>query len=102
MPESRVYVDISLLNNGNFDIGYIEMFEQRYKVVKLSTEKYFTNNFVRYGDIFTLDTDEKIGTSSFIISSLSLIEGTVRLGTKTFLVSPINNTNAYYKILQTQ
>ncbi|MDD3049386.1 MAG: hypothetical protein PHQ89_05400 [Bacilli bacterium] len=74
MPESRVYVDMNLLNNGNFDIGYIEMFGQRYKIVKSSTEKYFTNNFVRYGDLFTLDTEEKVGTTSFIISSLSLVE----------------------------
>jgi hypothetical protein len=79
MPESRVYVDMNLLNNGNFDIGYIEIFGQRYKIVKSSSEKYFTNNFVRYGDLFTLDTDVKVGTTSFIISSLSLIEGTVRL-----------------------
>ena len=102
MPESRVYVDMNLLNNGNFDIGYIEMFGQRYKIVKSSTEKYFTNNFVRYGDLFTLDTEEKVGTTNFIISSLSLVEWTVRLGESTFLVSPLSNTNAYYKILQTQ
>jgi hypothetical protein len=74
MPESRVYVDMNLLNNGNFDIGYIEIFGQRYKIVKSSTEKYFSNNFVRYGELFTLDTEEKIGTTSFIISSLSLVE----------------------------
>lgn len=102
MPESRVYVDMNLLNNGNFDIGYIEIFGQRYKIVKSSTEKYFTNNFVRYGDLFTLDTEEKVGTTSFIISSLSLVEWTIRLGESTFLVSPLSNTNAYYKITQTQ
>lgn len=102
MPESRVYVDMNLLSNGNFDIGYIEIFGQRYKIVKSSTEKYFTNNFVRYGDLFTLDTEEKVGTTSFIVSSLSLVEWTVRLGESTFLINPLNNTNAYYKILQTQ
>lgn len=74
MPESNVYVDMNLLQNGNFEIGYIEIFGQRYKIVKSNTEKYFTNNFVRYGDIFALDTEEKIGTTSFIVSNLSLIE----------------------------
>jgi hypothetical protein len=74
MPQSNVYVDMNLLQNGNFDVGYLELFGQRYKVVKTNTEKYFTNNFVRYGDIFSLDKEEKIGTTSFIVSSLSLIE----------------------------
>jgi hypothetical protein len=74
MPESNVYVDMNLLQNGNFDVGYLELFGQRYKVVKTNIEKYFTNNFVRYGDVFSLDTETKIGTTSFIVSSLSLIE----------------------------
>ena len=74
MPEANVYVDMNLLTNGNFDVGNIELFGQRYKVVKSNTEKYFTNNFVRYGDIFSLDTEEQTGTTSFIISNLSLIE----------------------------
>lgn len=102
MPESNVYVDMNLLQNGNFEIGYIEIFGQRYKVVKSNTEKYFTNNFVRYGDIFSLDTEEKIGTTSFIVSNLSLIEGIIRIGDATFMISPINNTNAYYKIRKTK
>ena len=100
--ESNVYVDMNLLQNGNFDVGYLEIFGQRYKVVKSNTEKYFTNNFVRYGDIFALDTETKIGTTSFIVSNLSLIEGTIRIGDGTFTVSPISNTNAYYKISKTK
>lgn len=102
MPQANVYVDMNLLNNGNFEVGYIEIFGQRYKVVRSSTEKYFTNNFVRYGDIFALDTDNKIGTVSFIVSSLSLIEGTIRIGETTFVVNSINNTSAYYKISKTK
>jgi len=102
LPESRVYVDMNLLNNGNFDVGYIEMFSQRYKIVKTRSEKYFTNNFVRYGDLFTIDTDQKVGTVSFIISSLSLVEGTIRIGEITFMITPLSNTNAYYKLNQTK
>jgi len=102
LPESNVYVDMNLLQNGNFDVGYLELFGQRYKVVKSNTEKYFTNNFVRYGDIFSLDKETKIGTTSFIVSNLSLIEGTVRIGENTFTINPISNTNAYYKITKTK
>jgi len=100
MPESYVYVDMNLLQNGNFDVGYIELFGQKYKVVKANTDKYFTNNFVRYGDIFSLDKEEQTGTINFIVSNLSLIEGKIRLGTSTFTISPITNTSAYYKISQ--
>ncbi len=102
LPQSNVYVDMNLLNNGNFEVGYIEIFGQRYKIVRSTTEKYFTNNFVRYGDIFSLDKEEKIGTSSFIVSNLSLIEWTIRIGDSTFTINPIANTNAYYKITKTQ
>lgn len=101
-PEANVYVDMNLLQNGNFDVGYIEIFGQRYKVVRSNTEKYFTNNFIRYGDIFVLDTEEKTGTSNFIVSNYSLIEGTLRIGDSTFTINTINNTNAYYKITQTK
>ena len=100
MVESNVYVDMNLLQNGNFDVGYIELFGQRYKVVKSSIKEYFNNNFQRFGDVFTLDTETKIGTTSFIVSNLSLIEWTVRISDSTFTVSPITNTNAYYKINQ--
>jgi hypothetical protein len=65
---------MNLLQNGNFDVGYIEIFGTRYKIVKSSTEKYFSNNFVRYGDLYDLTSNEKIGTTSFIVSNGYLIE----------------------------
>ena len=65
---------MNLLGNGNFEIGYIEIFGARYKVVRSNTEKYFSNNFVRYGDVYSLDTDEKIGTVSFIVSNGYVLE----------------------------
>jgi len=104
MPQSNVYVDMNLLQNGNFDVGYLELFGQRYKVVKSNTSnKVWTNNFVRYGDIFTLDSEVNTWTTSFIVSSLSLIEWTIRIGdSSTFSITPIANTNAYYKINKTK
>lgn len=102
MPQSNVYVDMNLLNNGNFNVGYVEIFGNRYKVVKSGTKEYFTNNFAWYGDIFTLDTNVKTGTVSFIVSSLSLIEGTIRRGENTYIINPLSTTNAYYKLNQTK
>ncbi|MBU0626540.1 hypothetical protein KKH82_03820, partial [Patescibacteria group bacterium] len=100
LQESNIYVDMNLLQNGNFDVGYLEIFGSRYKVVKSSTEKYFSNNFVRYGDIFDLASDDEIGTVSFIISNGYLIDGTVRLPVNDYLISQLSDTNAYYKIKQ--
>lgn len=103
MLESNVYVDMNLLQNGNFDVGYIEIFNQRYKIVKSNIKEYFTDNFERFGNIFTLDTEVNTGTTSFIVSDLSLIEWTIRIGeSSTFNITPINNTNAYYKITKTK
>jgi hypothetical protein len=102
LPESNVYVDMNLLNNGNFNVGYIEVLGNRYKIVKSGTKEYFTNNFARYADIFTLDTETKTGTTSFIVSSLSLIEGTIRIGDIAYIISPLDTTNAYYKLNQTK
>ena len=102
MPESNVYVDLNLLQNGNFDVWYIEIFGQRYKVVKSNTKIYFTNNFERYGNIFSLDKDEKIWTTKFLISNLAILDGNIRFDTwnVTYIISPIGNTKAYYKIQQ--
>ncbi len=102
LPESNVYVDMNLLQNGNFDVGYLEIFGQRYKVVKSNTKEYFNNNFQRFGDIFSLDKEEKLGTVSFIVSNLALIEWTIRINDANYTVSQLKNTNAYYKISQTK
>lgn len=72
--QAKVYVDMNLLQNGNFEVGYIEIFGTRYKVVRSSTDKYFSNNFVRYGDVYSLDTDAKVGTVSFIVSNGYVVE----------------------------
>jgi len=58
--EANVYVDANLLKDGDLDVGYIEIFGTRYKVVKTSEATYFSENFVRYGDLYDMVTDEKI------------------------------------------
>ena len=74
LQESNVYIDMNSIQNGNFEVGYIEIFGTRYKVVKSSTEKYFSDNFVRYGDVFDLENNDKIGTISLIVSNGYTIE----------------------------
>jgi len=74
MRESNVYIDMNSIQNGNFEVGYIEILGTRYKVVKSSTEKYFSNNFVRYGEVFDLENNDQIGTISLIVSNGYTIE----------------------------
>lgn len=100
MKESNVYIDMNSIENGNFEVGYIEIFGTRYKVVKSSTEKYFSNNYVRYGDVFDLEKNEKIGTISLIVSNGYTIEWTIRLPDHDYLLSQLSDTNSYYKIKQ--
>ncbi len=105
MPEARVYVDMNLLLNKNFSIGYIQLFDQRYKIVrtKIAENIASTDSFERYGDLFTLDSEEKVGTALFIINNYNLIQGTIRIGANdTYIIDPITNTNAYYKITRTK
>ena len=98
--QSNIYADMNLLQDGNFEVGYTEIFGDRYKIVKSSTEKYFSNNFVRYGDVFDLASNEKIGTTSFIISNGYIIDGTIRLTDHDYFITQLEETNAYYKIRQ--
>jgi len=96
--QANVYMDVNLLQNWNFDVGYVEILWTRYKIVRSSTEKYFSNNFVRYGDLFDLENDEKAWTASFIVSNNYLIEWTVRISWSNYLIQQLPETSAYYKI----
>jgi len=96
--ESDIFIDTNLLQNGNFELGYIEIFGNKYKVIKTSTSTYFTKNFVRYGDIYDISNNEKIGTINFVISNRIVLEGTVRVNNKTFNITQVPDTTAYYHI----
>lgn len=68
--------------------------------MKTKYEKYFTNNFVRYGDLFDLDEDKNVGTISMIVSNGYLVEGTVRRDGKieNYMIRPNPDTQAYYRL----
>lgn len=100
MLEGQVYVDMNLLQNWSFEIGYLEVLENRYKLAKSTTEKYFANNFVRYGDVYDMENDEQTWTVSFIVSNGYLVEWTIRIGDSSYQIIPIANTSTYYRIKQ--
>jgi hypothetical protein len=64
-------VDILALNNSAFTDGYIEFMDERYKVSRSELDSYNvgTNSFVRYGKLYSLETDEQIGSVSFILTN---------------------------------
>lgn len=102
-PQANVYVDINMINNSTFNIWYIELLGNRYKVVKNTIAKYNIgeNSFVRYGDLFDLESDSKIWNISFIIGNWYLIESTVRIDNQSIhKIQQISDTSAYYQINQ--
>lgn len=57
---ANIFIDTNLLQNGNFELGYLDFLGTNYKVVKTSTETYFNKNFVRYGDVYDVASDTKV------------------------------------------
>ena len=102
-PQANIYVDTNMINNWSFNIGYIEILGTRYKIVKNTTAKYniWDNSFVWYWDIFDLESDAKIWTSSFIVWNWYLIEWMVRINDKwNYKIQWLSNTSAYYQLNQ--
>ena len=98
-PKANVYLDSTLLKKWSFNIGYIEIFGNRHKIIKLSEASYFSDNFVRYGNIFDLATDEELWTINFVVSNWYIVEATIRFsGWAIYKVSPLTGTKAYYLI----
>jgi hypothetical protein len=97
--KSNVYLDSNLLKKWSFDIWYVETFWTRYKIVKSSESTYFTENFVWYGDVFDLATDEKLGTINFVVSNGYVVESTIRFEWENnYKIIPVEWTSAYYLI----
>ena len=98
----KVYVDILALNNSAFTDGYIELFDQRYKVIRSELDSYNvgTNSFVRYGKLYDLETDEQIGSISFILTNWTLVEWSVRTNKTSYYLQKDPNTTTYYNLTQ--
>ncbi len=98
----KVYVDILALNNSAFTDGYIELLDQRYKVIRSELDSYNvgTNSFVRYGKLYNIETDEQIGSISFILTNWTLVEWSVRANKVSYYLEKDPNTTTYYNLIQ--
>ncbi len=95
---ANIYINTSLLKQWALDLGYIEILWTRSKIVKSKETSYYSNGFVRYGDIFDIATDEKTWSINFMVMNNYVIEWTLRFTDKTYQISGVDWTSAYYKI----
>ena len=98
----KAYVDILALNNSAFTDGYVEFMDERFKVARSELDSYNvgTNSFVRYGKLYSLETDEQIGSVSFILTNWTLVEGSVRVNKVSYYLDKDPNTTTYYNLTQ--
>lgn len=98
----KAYVDILALNNSAFTDGYIEFMDERYKVTRSELDSYnvWTNSFVRYGKLYSLENDEQIGSISFILTNWTLVEWSVRVNKISYYLEKDPNTTTYYNLTQ--
>ena len=98
----KAYVDILALNNSAFTDGYIELMDQRYKVSRSELDSYNvgTNSFVRYGKLYSLETDEQVGSISFILTNWTLVDWSVRANKVSYYLEKDPNTTTYYNLTQ--
>ena len=98
----KAYVDILALNNSAFTDGYIEFLDERFKVARSELDSYnvWTNSFVRYGKLYSLETDEQIGSISFILTNWTLVEWSVRINKISYYLEKDSNTTTYYNLTQ--
>jgi len=97
---ANIYINTSLLKQWALDLGYIELMWNRYKIVKSKETSYYSNGFVRYWDMFDIATDEKVWTINFMVMNNYVIEWKLRFTDKTYEISWVEWTSAYYKITQ--
>jgi len=100
LTQANIYVDTNLISDSDFEVGYVEILWNRYKVIRTATEKYFSSNYVRYGDLYDMVDDIIVWTVSFIMSNGGLIEWTVRISVDdtSYLIFALPDTGAYYKL----
>ena len=99
---AKVYVDILALNNSAFNDGYVEILWERYRIKKINTDSYnvWTNSFVRYGKIYSIESWETVGSVSLILTNGTLIEWTIRIDKNSYYLTKDSNTTTYYNLTQ--
>jgi len=95
-----VSIDANLLKNQFFQEGFAELLGQRYKLKKtnITTFDIANESFVRYGDLFSISNDNKIGNINIIVSNGNIIDGNIRLFTPvtTWRITPNEKTTAWF------
>jgi hypothetical protein len=99
---TKIYVDILALNNSAFTDGYVEILGQRYRIKKSDTDSYnvWTNSFVRYWTLYSIESGDSIWSVSFILTNWALVEWTIRINKDAYYLSKDSNTTTYYNLIQ--
>ena len=93
---------MTALNNYAFSDWYIELFGNRYKIKKTTTNSYNigVNSFVWYGIISDIVSWENIGIINFIITNKNLTEWTILLlkDNTSFKLIKDETVNPYFQL----
>ena len=99
---AKVQVDVLALNNSTFTDGYVQILWERYRIKKTNTDAYnvWTNSFVWYWTLYSIETWEPIGSIAFTLTNGSLVEGTIRINKNSYYLTKDLNTTTYYNLTQ--
>lgn len=95
-----ISINTNVLNQSDIDSYVVDLFGDQYKLERIATQKYLSNDYVRYGTLLTLDETKKVGTCAFTMSNGIVVDGVIRLseeGSKTYYVSP-SSEQPYYSM----
>ncbi len=96
-----ILMNTYLLGDQASDYFLIDVFGTTYRITKNTIHKYYNNQYVWYGDIYTLDGSKKVGIANFIVNDTTVVEGTIRPfgdAKPSYFLAP--NTAPYYIIKQ--
>ena len=99
---AKVYADILALNSSVFKDGYVEVLWERFRIKKESLDQYnvWTNSFVRYGTLYSIESWNSIGSVSLILTNWALVEGSIRINKNSYYISKDSLTTTYYNLTQ--
>ena len=99
---AKVYVDILALNNSAYTDGYVEIIWERYRIKKLNVDLYnvWTNSFVRYWTLYSIETWDSVGRISFTLTNGALVEWTIRINKDSYYLTKDPATTTYYNLTQ--
>lgn len=99
---AKVYVDILALNNSAFSDGYVEIIWERYRIKKANTDSYnvWTNSFVWYWTLYSIESGDAIGSITFTLTNGALVEWTIRINKDSYYLTKDSNTTTYYNLTQ--